>query len=956
MRAKAKVQRSAARSLKATGLSGAGTPDPAAGTIDVTAAPPPCLLVAVASALRRSWTSLARWIDAVWGYDVFIAHRRADAAPYAAALRAGLKVEGIESFIDREFYVPGNSLLMATERHIARSTMLLLIGSPELLTARKPTDWVEKEIEAFLRRRPDGAATGDAEASPLKAANLLLIDFGGVVASAQPAPDLPGFFDRLAPFLRVDEPASALDAAPSVAVLAAIRANLGSRRRDISRLRLFQKLAAALLLLLTLAILGGVAALNYGVTATRAAAAADLSASLERAIEHPDEAALLAARALAATTRSWLLAPFLDRDRRRAREILGAVRLPTSDIRWLGGRPAAMQLSPDKRDLVLVTERGKLVDFDAAALTQRFSRDLPEADAFVTLSALDKQIMLFSDDPPHVLLLDRDGSVRLNRTFGAGEKVVPVAGAGMLVRRDRAGRLSLLDLVAGTERPIPSSEIGPLEQAEWLPGPSRLVVLGRAGAGVYEERIFDGFSLAPVGPVRLTAPLGLYPLRDAVGDRLYHITKEGHVEAVDLLSGRSLLDLSAAYGLTSHGVWPSPNGDWFAVTSGNGTDVVELRDSATHRLLLPPLPFSLHAAPAFSPSGEALALPGAREVVVIDRRKPDEISRLNVEGSAQTVMFLDEGTVAVATIEGRVAIFDVATRQPREQGVHHPGGHVLFAILADGRLASAGWDGTVRATEIPSSAPPWTREWTGDAIVGLDAHPTQDLIAIATFAGRGAICRVGATACSWDRDLGRKLLGVAFVDRGRMVLFSRQDLGGFSLLDAVTGAETASADAGLAVGDRKRPVIGHAQDGKPLVLRRVGPDPAPLCVSAKVLKAPSALAMSDDGKLVLAVTAGDTKRFHLLAFDAADCALRWTRRAVQFRELWGSGRFPRAEMCESIGDNPNQRLSNVRNVAGVSAVDSRSSARRGQAVRSGHRVALRHSRHGRRGQLISANA
>jgi hypothetical protein len=61
-------------------------------------------------------------------------------------------------------------------------------------------------------------------------------------------------------------------------------------------------------------------------------------------------------------------------------------------------------------------------------------------------------------------------------------------------------------------------------------------------------------------------------------------------------------------------------------------------------------------------------------------------------------------------------------------------------------------------------------------------------------------------------------------------------------------------------------------------------------------------------------------------------------------------------MSESIGDDPNRRLSYAGVAAGDFARDTRPSAPRGQAVRVGDRAALRDPRHGRRCQLLSVDA
>src|ERR1017187_4271615 len=78
------------------------------------------------------------------------------------------------------------------------------------------------------------------------------------------------------------------------------------------------------------------------------------------------------------------------------------------------------------------------------------------------------------------------------------------------------------------------------------------------------------------------------------------------------------------------------------------------------------------------------------------------------------------------------------------------------------------------------------------------------------------------------------------------------------------------------------------------------------------------------------------------------CLVLWTLKA----DLG----FPKRKMSESMRGNPNRRLPHARVATGDFAVDPRPSSRRRQAVRSGHGAALRHSRHGRRSQFVSANA
>lgn len=196
--------------------------------------------------IMRGGVAFARWIDAFWGYDVFIAHRRADAGDYAQALYDRLQREKISCFIDRIVYVPGNSLLVATRRHVAKSTLFLLVGSPELANRRHLVDWVQQEIETYL------ATHGPAS-------QLIAVDFGNLIESALLSAAVeqtsaPPLINHLGPFLRISAPISGLRTLPTDDVVTAIRANLGGRRRDRTRLRFFQVVATVLIVLSTFAV------------------------------------------------------------------------------------------------------------------------------------------------------------------------------------------------------------------------------------------------------------------------------------------------------------------------------------------------------------------------------------------------------------------------------------------------------------------------------------------------------------------------------------------------------------------------------------------------------------------------------------------------------------------------------------------------------------------------------
>jgi WD40 repeat protein len=194
---------------------------------------------------KKARVRVRTWIDAFWGYDVFIAHRRSDAAEYARRLDEALQAEPkrIASFVDRKVYGPGDSLTVETKRNAAKSDLLVLVGSPELTNLRTPDDWVEQEVKAYLE-------------SHVSDRKVIPIDFGGTIANG-PSSTGNRILLQVKNFLRVAEPLSALVEPPSEAVLGAIRAKLDGRRRDRRRVHFFAVTASVLAVLLVLAVVLG---------------------------------------------------------------------------------------------------------------------------------------------------------------------------------------------------------------------------------------------------------------------------------------------------------------------------------------------------------------------------------------------------------------------------------------------------------------------------------------------------------------------------------------------------------------------------------------------------------------------------------------------------------------------------------------------------------------------------
>lgn len=184
--------------------------------------------------LLRLIRSPSRVIDRLFGYDVFVAHRRADAAAYAALLVKRLDEEKLSTFIDTREYGPGDELSASTLRHIRKATMLVVLGSPLILQSRDP-DWVLAEVDAYF-----AANRGEA-------LRVLPISFGGALAGMG---DQSAIVARLRDVIRLEQPLAALQDSPSSEVIEAITRQFRNRRRDMVRLRVFQGIAAVLFALL----------------------------------------------------------------------------------------------------------------------------------------------------------------------------------------------------------------------------------------------------------------------------------------------------------------------------------------------------------------------------------------------------------------------------------------------------------------------------------------------------------------------------------------------------------------------------------------------------------------------------------------------------------------------------------------------------------------------------------
>lgn len=212
------------------------------------------------------WHRAKGWIDGLWGFDAFIAHRRADGQAYSHRLYDLLQSKGIDCFIDTEVYHAGDGLKVATKRNVSKSTILVLVGSPEVYRAprfnksgRVEVDWVEEEIRTYLESNGDDA-------------KVVFVNFGMALENSPSHPIAVLLEDRI--WLSRD--IEALNEAPDDEVVVQITSQLEGRRRDRSRIRVFKGVIAGLaMLLIGLGFLTVLAQTNADVASQRAVEADD---------------------------------------------------------------------------------------------------------------------------------------------------------------------------------------------------------------------------------------------------------------------------------------------------------------------------------------------------------------------------------------------------------------------------------------------------------------------------------------------------------------------------------------------------------------------------------------------------------------------------------------------------------------------------------------------------------
>jgi len=344
-------------------------------------------------------------IDALWGYDVFISHRRSDGADYARALHKALIQERprVSAFIDADGFGAGDPLYVATRIQAAKSSLFLLVGSPQVLVRRSPVDWVETELREYL-------ATHKAHPK------VLVVDFGSVIGDAiarvprSGAGESGSVVDQLRQydFLRAEAPLQDLYGAPSPQVLESILNKLAGRRRDRSRLLVFEAIALVLFALLI-----GVSYAAFRTREEQAVAIANESRSLAAlaqvaANRHRNSDAIELALASWPRSSADSSRVMTERDLRAVSQAL-ADRAPAAQLRHKDDVSGAV-FSRDGRWILSLTHGGSVVIW--AASNDRPLQEMKH-DWNATKDGSDVFGAIFDREEKRVLSWGRDDTLRL---------------------------------------------------------------------------------------------------------------------------------------------------------------------------------------------------------------------------------------------------------------------------------------------------------------------------------------------------------------------------------------------------------------------------------------------------------------------------------------------------------------------------------------------------------------
>jgi WD40 repeat protein len=202
-----------------------------------------------------------------------------------------------------------------------------------------------------------------------------------------------------------------------------------------------------------------------------------------------------------------------------------------------------------------------------------------------------------------------------------------------------------------------------------------------------------------------------------------------------------------------NGLSMTPDGERFAVAMSDGAVSVWSVDERVPTTDAPPSHEGHATTVAFDATGRLLASGGDDGSVFLwnvrEHRASGEPFVTRPSSGVRSIAFRPGGdTLAIATVDGRIILWDVGTRQTTETLEGHDAEVTSVAFTPDGQtLASAGSDGSLLLWDIETGRVERVVVRSGDPVNDVSITPDGETLAAA----------IGNSVVLWDVDSGQQL-------------------------------------------------------------------------------------------------------------------------------------------------------------------------------------------------------